>query len=151
MMIICDVLIVTRMASQNSSYNFIVSAMCPVFHIHVAVINAKIPAAYKIIQSNMFSLQTFSPSNANYLQRARNVIAVIMLLCIVFMLFVFVIFAPLVAPAQVRHAKLAAVHLFISARLMAAFYLIYPVCTDFGSATLAFTPAEYSTSFTPWG
>ncbi len=90
------------MASKGSSFNFIVSAMCPVFHIHVALINAKIPAAYKMIQSSVLSLQTSAFLNAKYLDRAQKIIAVIMLLSIVFMLFVFVIFSPLVAPAQVQ-------------------------------------------------
>jgi hypothetical protein len=99
MMIICDVLIILRMTSQ--SYNLIVSAMCPVFHLHVAVINATVPAAYKSLQSSVFSLQVSDRLNAKYLVRARQVIAVVMQLAIVFMLFIFVIFSPLFAPDQV--------------------------------------------------
>ena len=101
MMIVCDVLIIARIAWHSSSYHLIVSAMCPVFHLHVAVINATVPAAYKSLQSSVLSLQVSDRLNAKYLVRARQVIAVVMQLAIVFMLFMFVIFSPLFAPDQV--------------------------------------------------
>jgi hypothetical protein len=150
MMIVCDVLIMQRM-SQGGGINIIVSIMCPVFHIYVAVLNAMSPSAYKKLQRCVLSQKVTvmsTPGNAAKLSLAQRAITFLLLLSCAAMFLLFVLFTPLFAPKNVRFYRNqylfqvfrpAIVDHKTDNRLMEVHSPTWPVCTACGSATLTST------------
>jgi hypothetical protein len=102
---------------SHGSYSIIVSAMCPIFHLHVAFINALSPNAFRCLSSTVLNLQTSVDLNSKWIVRSQVAVAAIMQLCFVFMIFIFFIFSPVTAPTQASQ-HLATRSLFLNNSLV---------------------------------